>query len=165
MGTDKEIVFIAYKFNKQIASSVDLFDLLEAYFPEKHHTIVRMRNTAYRELIEIGAIKEDGTFDGKVDMPYRKLLNTCIPVNWFSCPSKKIVDAVERLREEIDLIAPIKVVNEGAESDLFNVGECVSFPWFPYTGTASHCKLAGKFIQDLIKDIEEDVDILAKVKS
>ena len=159
----KTIIYI-YKLNKQLTSSIDLYDLLEAYYPEKHHTIVRMRNAAYRELIETGAIKEDGVIE-EVDIPYRKLLNTCIPVNWFSCPSSKIIDTVEKLREEIDLIASVKVVNKGMESDLFNVGECVSFPWFPYTETASHHELVGRFIQDLIKDIENDGDILAKVKS
>lgn len=104
-----------YKLHKQFTSSIDLFDLLEIYYPEKHHTIVRMRNAAYRELIETGTIKEDGTIDEEVTVPYRKLLNTCIPVNWFSCPSSKIIDAVEKLREEIDLIAPVKIVNEGVE--------------------------------------------------
>lgn len=135
--TNPSTILIAYKLHKQLTSSIDLFDLLEAYYPEKHHTIVRMRNIAYRELIETGTIKEDGTIDEEVAIPYRKLLNTYIPINWFSCPSSKIIDAVEKLREEIDLIAPVKVVNEGVESDLFNVGECVSFPWFPYTETAS----------------------------
>ena len=154
----------AYKLNKQFTSSLDLFDLLEAYYPSKHNTIVRMRNIAYRELAETGVLTADGTIDGKVAVPYRKLLNTHIPTNWFSCPSSKIIDAVEKLREEIDLIAPVKVVNEGAESDLFNVGECVSFPWFPFTQTASHQELVGRFNQKLIDDIENDVDVMGKVK-
>ena len=154
----------AYKLHKQFTSSIDLFDLLEAYYPEKHHTIVRMRNATYKELIETGTIKEDGTIDEEVAIPYRKLLNTCIPVNWFSCPSSKIIDAVDKLREEIDLIAPVKIVNEGMESDLFNVGECVSFPWFPYTETVSHQELVGRFIQRLIYDIENDVDVMGKVR-
>lgn len=155
----------AYKLNKQLTSSIDIFDLLEAYFPEKHNTIVRMRNKAYRELAEIGVLTADGTIDEEVAVPYRKLLNTHIPTNWFSCSPSKIIDAVEKLREEIDLLPPVKVVNEGAESDLFNVGECVSFPWFPYTETASHHELVGRFVQELIKDIENDVDIIGKVKS
>lgn len=45
-----------YKLNKQLSSSIDLFDLLEAYYPEKHNTIVRMRNIAYKELIESGIV-------------------------------------------------------------------------------------------------------------
>ena len=156
---------IAYKLHKQLSSSIYLFDLLEAYYPEKHHTIVRMRNAAYRDLIEAGTIKEDGSIDGDVAIPYRKLLNTCVPVNLFSCPSSKIIYAVEKLREEIDLIAAVKIVNEGVESDLFNVGECISFSWFPYTETASHQELVGRFIQKLIDDIEDDVDVMGKVKN
>lgn len=42
----------AYKLHKQFANSLDLFDLVEAYYQEKHNTIVRMRNIAYKELIE-----------------------------------------------------------------------------------------------------------------
>lgn len=156
-------IITAYKLNKQFTSSIDLFDLLEAYYPEKHHTIVRMRNAAYRELVETGVISDDGMIE-EVAIPYRKLLNTYIPVNWFSNPSSKIIDAVEKLREEIDLIAPVKIVNEGVESDLFNVGECISFPWFPYTETASHQELVGRFIQKLIDDIANDVDVMGKVK-
>lgn len=94
----------AYKLHKQFTSSIDIFDLLEAYYPEKHHTIVRMRNVAYRELIETGTIKEDGSINEEVAIPYWELLNTCIPVNWFSCPCSKIIDAVDKLREEIDLL-------------------------------------------------------------
>lgn len=123
-----------------------------------------MRNIAYRELVETGAIKADGTIDGEVAVPYRKLLSTYIPTNWFSCSPNTIIDAVDKLREEIDLIAPVKIVNEGMESDLFNVGECVSFPWFPYTETVSHQELVGRFIQRLIYDIENDVDVMGKVK-
>lgn len=158
-------IITAYKLNKQFTSSLDIFDLLEAYYPEKHNTIVRMRNIAYRELGETDVLTADGTIDGEVAVPYRKLLNTHIPTNWFSCSPSKIIDAVEKLREEIDLIAPVKVVNEGVESDLFNVGECLSFPWFPYTETVSHLELVGRFIQELIKDIENGVDIVGKVKS
>lgn len=154
-----------YILHKQLSSSIDLFDLLEAYYPEKHHTIVRMRNAAYRKLVETGTIKADGTIDGEVAVLYRKLLNTYIPTNWFSCSPNTMIDAVEKLREEIDLIASVEAVNKGMELDLFNVGECVSFPWFPYTETASHHELVGRFIQKLIKDIEDGVDILAKVKS
>ena len=50
------------------------------------------------------------------------------------------------------------------EPDLFETGERLAFPWFPYTGTASHLEIVGGFIQKLIEDIENGVDILAKVK-
>lgn len=83
--------FIANKVNKQFTSSINFFDLLEAYYPEKHHTIVRMRNATCREFIETGTIKEDDSIDEKFAIPYRKLLNTCISVNWFPCPSNKIL--------------------------------------------------------------------------
>ena len=154
-----------YKLNKQFTSSIDLFDLLEAYFQEKHNTIVRMRNIAYKELIETGVLTADGAIDEEVDIPYRKLLNTHIPTNWFSCSPNTIIETVDKLRSQIDLLPPVYLVDEGMESDLFNVGECVSFPWFPHTGTASHLELVGRFIQDLIKDIENGVDIIGKVKS
>lgn len=57
------------------------------------------------------------------------------------------------------------LIDEGVEPDLFVIGERLSFPWFPYTGTASHHELVGRFIQELIKDIENDVDEMGKVKS
>ena len=44
-------------------------------------------------------------------------------------------------------------------------GERLSFPWFPYTGTTSHHELVGRFIQELIKDIENDVDIMGKIQA
>ena len=154
----------AYKLNKQLTFSLDIFDLLEAYYPEKHNTIVRMRNIAYRELIETGVIKSDGTIDGEVAIPYRKLLNTHIPTNWFSCPRSKIIDAVEKLRKEIYLLPSVYLVDESVEPDLFETGERLAFPWFPYTGTASHHELVGRFIQELIKDIENGVDVMARVK-
>ena len=140
-------IITAYKLNKQFTSSIDIYDLLETYFPEKHNTIVRMRNKAYRELAESGVLTADGTIDGEVAVPYRKLLNTHIPTNWFSCSPNTIIDAVEKLRGKIDLISPVQVVNEGMESDLLNAGERLAFPWFPYTETASHLELVGRFIQ------------------
>ena len=155
----------AYKLHKQFANSLDLFDLLEAYYPEKHNTIVRMRNIAYRELIETGAIKEDGTIDEEVDIPYRKLLNTHIPTNWFSCSPNTIIETVDKLRSQIDLLPPVYLIDEGAKPDLFETGERLAFPWFPYTRTASHLEIVGGFIQKLIDDIENGVDIVGKVKS
>lgn len=71
-----------YKLHKQFTSSVDLYDLLEAYFPEKHNTIIRFRNIAYKELIVTGVLKTDGVTSNP-DPLYRTLLNTCIPTNWF----------------------------------------------------------------------------------
>ena len=67
-----------YKFNKQFTSSIDLFDLLEDYYPEKHNTIVRMRNIAYRELINTGVLTADG-ITSSLDPLYKNILNTCIP--------------------------------------------------------------------------------------
>ena len=155
----------AYKLNKQLSSSLDIFDLLEAYYPEKHNTIVRMRNIAYRELINTGVLTADGISDSCPDLPYKNALNTCIPTNWFSCPPCKIIEAVDKLRGQIDLLPPVKVLDQGVESDLFNLGERLSFLWFPFTQTASHLDLVGRFIQDLIKDIEDDVDVVGKVKA
>ena len=155
----------AYKLHKQFANSLDLYDLLEAYYPEKHNTIVRMRNAAYRELVETGAIKADGTIDGEVAVPYRKLLNTYIPTNWFSCSPNTIIETVDKLRSQIDLLPPVYLVDEGVKPDLFETDERLAFPWFPYTRTASHLELVGRFIQDLIKDIENDVDVVGKVKA
>lgn len=53
----------AYKLHKQLSFTIDLYDLLEAYYPEKHNTIVRMRNIAYRELINTGVLTADGISD------------------------------------------------------------------------------------------------------
>ena len=158
-------IITAYKLNKQFTSSIDIFDLLEAYYPEKHNTIVRMRNIAYRELIETGAIKEDGMIDEEVAISYRKLLNTHIPTNWFSCSPNTIIETVDKLRSQIDLIPPVYLVDEGVKPDLFETGERLAFPWFPYTRTASHLEIVGGFIQKLIDDIENGVDIVGKVKS
>lgn len=33
-----------YKLHKQFTNSLDLYDLLETYYLEKHNTIVRMQN-------------------------------------------------------------------------------------------------------------------------
>ena len=154
-----------YKLHKQFTSSIDIFDLLEAYYPEKHNTIVRMRNIAYKELIESGVLTADGISDSCPDLPYKNILNTCIPTNWFSCPPSKIVEAVDKLRDQIDLLPPVIVLDQGVESDLFNLGERLSFRWFPFTQTASHLDLVGRFIQELIKDIENDVDVLGKVRT
>ena len=152
-----------YKLNKQLLSSIDLFDLLEAYYPEKHNTIVRMRNIAYKELIESGILTADGVISCSCpDLLYKNILNTCIPTNWFSCPPSKIIEAVDKIRDQIDLLPPVYIIDEGVESDLFVIGERLSFRWFPFTQTASHLDLVGKFIQELIKDIENDVDVLAK---
>ena len=157
-------IITAYKLNKQLTSSLDLYDLLEAYYPEKHNTIVRMRNIAYKELIEAGVLTANG-IDHPTDPLYKTLLNTHIPTNWFSCSPYKIIDAVDKLRSQIDLLPSVYIVDEGVEPDLLNVGERLAFPWFPYTQTASHLELVGRFIQDLIKDIENGVDVMAKVKS
>ena len=154
----------AYKLHKQLSSSIDLYDLVEAYYPEKHNTIVRIRNIAYRELINTGVLTEDGV-NYCPDLLYKNILNTCIPTNWFSCPPSKIIEAVDELRNQIDLLPPVKVLDQGVESDLFNLGERLSFLWFPFTLTATHLDLIGRFIQDLIKDIEDDVDVVGKVKA
>ena len=154
----------AYKLHKQFTSSIDIFDLLEAYYPEKHNTIVRFRNIAYKELIESGVLTADGV-TYYPDPLYKTLLNTCIPTNWFSCPPSKIIEAVDKLRSQIDLLPPVCLTDEGVEPDLFVIGERLSFPWFPYTGTASHHELVGRFIQKLIEDIENNVDIMGKVKN
>ena len=164
MTTNTSTIITAYKLNKQFTSSVDLYDLLEAYFPEKHNTIVRMRNKAYRELAESGVLTADGTIDGEVAVPYRKLLNTHIPTNWFSCSPNTIIETVDNLRSQIDLLPPVYLIDEGAKPDLFETGERLAFPWFPYTRTASHLEIVGGFIQELIKDIENGVDIIGKVK-
>lgn len=154
-----------YKLHKQFTSSVDLYDLLEAYYPEKHSTIVRMRNIAYWELIETGVLNTDGINNLYPDPLYKTLLNICIPTNWFSCLPSKIIEAVDKLRDRIDLLPPVCLTDEGVEPDLFVIGERLSFPWFPYTGTASHHELVGRFIQKLIEDIENNVDIMGKVKN
>ncbi len=160
---DTFTILTGYKLHKQFTNSVDLYDLVEAYYPEKHNTIVRMRKFAYTELAENGVIKSDGV--GTLPNPlYKTILNTQIPTNWFSCPPSKIIDAVEKLRSQIDLLPPVYLVDEGVESDLFVTGERLSFPWFPYSGTASHHELVGRFIQKLIDDISNDVDILAKAR-
>ena len=163
--TNPSTTLTAYKLHKQFTKSLDLYDLLEAYYPEKHNTIVRMRNIAYKELIESGVLTADGISDSCPDLPYKNILNTCIPTNWFSCPPSKIVEAVDKLRDQIDLLPPVIVLDQGVESDLFNLGERLSFRWFPFTQTASHLDLVGRFIQELIKDIENDVDVLGKVRT
>ena len=163
MTTTFTTTLTAYKLHKQFTSSIDLFDLIEAYYPEKHNTIVRMRNIAYKELIESGVL----TIDGVTSYPdplYKTLLNTCIPTNWFSCSPSKIIEVVDKLRSQIDLLPPVCLIDEGVEPDLFVIGERLSFPWFLYTGTASHHELVGRFIQELTKDIENDVDVVGKVK-
>lgn len=162
--TNPSTTLTAYKLHKQFTSSIDIFDLLEAYYPEKHNIIVRMRNIAYRELIESGVLTADGV-NSCPDLLYKNILNTCIPTNWFSCPPSKIIEAVDKLRDQIDLLPPVSLIDQGVESDLFNLGERLSFLWFPFTQTASHLDLVGKFIQDLIKDIENDVDVLGKVRA
>lgn len=158
-------IITAYKLNKQFTSSLDIFDLLEAYFPEKHNTIVRMRNIAYRELAESGVLTVDGTIDEEVAVPYRTLLNTHIPTNWFSFSPNTIIEAVDKLRSQIDLLPSVYLIDEGVKPDLFETGERLAFPWFPYTRTASHLEIIGGFIQKLIDDIENGVDVMMKVKS
>lgn len=69
----------AYKLHKQFTSSIDIFDLLEAYYPEKHNTIVRMRNIAYKELIESGILTADGV-NSCPDLLYKNILNTCVKI-------------------------------------------------------------------------------------
>ena len=162
--TNPSTTLTAYKLHKQFTSSIDIYDLLEAYYPEKHNTIVRMRNIAYRELIESGVLTADGA-TSTPDLLYKNILNTCIPTNWFSCPPSKIIEAVDKLRDQIDLLPPVYIIDEGVESDLFVIGERLSFRWFPFTQTASHLDLVGKFIQELIKDIENDVDVMGKVRA
>ena len=157
-------IITAYKLHKQLSSSINIYDLLEAYYPEKHNTIVRMRNIAYKELIESGILTADGV-NSCPDLLYKNILNTCIPTNWFSCPPSKIIEAVDKLRDQIDLLPPVYLIDEGVETDLFVIGERLSFRWFPFTQTASHLDLVGRFIQELIKDIEDDVDVVGKVKA
>ena len=163
--TRASTVLTLYKLHKQFTSSVDLYDLLETYYPEKHNTIVRMRNAAYRELIESGVLTADGISDSCPDLPYKNALNTCIPANWFSCPPSKIIETVDKLRGQIELLPPVSLIDQGVEPDLFNPGERLSFLWFPFTLTATHLDLIGRFIQDLIKDFEDDVDVVGKVKA
>ena len=123
-----------------------------------------MRNIAYKELIGSGILTADGV-NSCPDLLYKNILNTCIPTNRFSCPPSKIIETVDKLRGQIDLLPPVKVLDQGVESDLFNLGERLSFLWFPFTLTATHLDLIGRFIQDLIKDIENDVDVMGKVRA
>ena len=71
---DTSTILTGYKLHKQFTNSVDLYDLVEAYYLEKHNTIVRMRKFAYTELAENGVIKSDGV--GTLPNPlYKTILN------------------------------------------------------------------------------------------
>ena len=82
------------------------------------------------ELAESGVLTADGV-NTCPDPLYKTLLNTCIPTNWFSCPPSKIIEAVNTLRDQIDLLPSVWLIDEGVEPDLFVIGERLSFPWFP----------------------------------
>jgi hypothetical protein len=150
----KRQYLLTRQINEMFDKPLTMLDLMERYYPDKKGTIKRMRTKFISEYAEIDMRKQEREEMRKHGIYYASVpegmgFSVALPVCWLPCSKEKITRGVEKLREHVGGLLPVRLDNDS-----------IIFPWFPFTTIRSQIELCTAFVQALIRDISADVDIL-----
>lgn len=133
---------------------MDIFDLMELYFPRRKKTVNKLRaiDKENREAA-VQKAKEYADSGCRPALKPEDFLNTAsvsIPVNQLQGNEDKVIYSVNQLCKIVDGISAVKIENDSYGDDAIN------FCWFPFSLSNTYIEFYGDFVWELIHRICSD---------